>query len=706
MRGHMRTTFRTTLAALAAASVLVSCGGGDAGPTAPPVTVASVLISGAPAENVLITGATVQLSAQPRDAGGANLSRPVTWQSSNTALATVSSTGLVTGVAPGAVTITANSDGVNGFQVLSVRSPITVPPATAGTPTTTTVLGGAVTLTIPPAATSTTTTLTVAPAATVPTDDRLVPGATFDFGPAGTVFSTPITLELGFNPANVPVAKRADLRINLVGPGGTLTQLPGGAVDLANNRVSAPVSHFSTYTIVVPADPATMAKTLGDLQSAQFSSAVAVKPTVVVRDAQNRPVPLADVTFAVALGGGSITGAATVETDTAGVAALPGTWVLGPTPGMNTLTASIAGTSVSATFVAQATAPATIVAVTAQPTTAVSGVTFQSPIVVAVQNAFGGTVATSTAPVTATLVSGTGTLAGTTTVNAASGVATFSALRINGNGPHRIAVSSPGLIPDTTEIIGITQQVASLAITTQPAGAVSNVAFVTQPVIELRDNAGLRVVGGTAAVTASRATGTGALYGTTTVSAVDGIAAFTDLGIEGSGSHSLRFESAGATPVTSEAFEVAATAPGIRVLVGDAPTRSVNAGATVGVPIIVDLSNRGTADLASLTLTVSWDPDRFTYVSNTAGLWQDAQGGSATILVNDAQASTGAIAITGFTTNATTSTFTLRTITLTAKPTASTVNSTVNATIGTAGNAAGSAITVTSRPLTATVVAP
>ena len=705
MRISLKQSVRTTLAAVAAVFVLVSCSG-DSGPTVPPAAVASVLIGGAPTENVLVTGATVQLTAQPRDAGGASLTRAVTWQSSDNGLATVSSTGLVTGVAAGSVTITANSEGVNGFQTLSVRSPITVPPATATTPTTTTVLGGAVTLTIPPAATSTTTTLTVAPTATVPTDSRVLAGATFDFGPSGTVFTTPITLALGFNPSSVPVAKREDLRINLVGPGGTLTQIGGGSVDLVNNRVVAPVTHFSTYTIVVPADAASMTKSLGDAQTAQFSTAVAQRPTVVVRDAQNRPVPLANVTFAVVSGGGSITGAAMVETDTAGVAALPGTWVLGPTPGANSLSASIAGTAVTTTFTATATAPATVLAVTQQPMAAVSGVAFSQALVVAVRDQFGGLVANATSPVTAALISGTGVLLGTTTVNAVNGVATFSTLQLNGSGPHRLGVTSFGLAPDTTDAITVMQQVAALAITTQPAGAVSNIAFTTQPVVELRDNAGLRVIGGTAAVAASRNAGPGTLYGTTIVAAVDGVATFTNLGIEGAGSFSLRFDVGATASATSASFEVAAGTPGIRLRVGDSPSRFVNASATLDFPIIVDLSNRGTDDLASLTTTVTWDTARFTYVSNEAGTWQDAQGGAATVLVNDAQAAAGSIAITGFTTNATTATFTLRNIRLTAKPTGSTTNTVVAATVGTAGNAAGSAITVTPRALIVTVVAP
>ncbi len=74
----------------------------------------------APASAQLILGTTQQLTATLRDGTGlVLLDRAVTWNSSNTALATVSSNGLVTTLAAGAVTITANSEGRSGSAVLT-----------------------------------------------------------------------------------------------------------------------------------------------------------------------------------------------------------------------------------------------------------------------------------------------------------------------------------------------------------------------------------------------------------------------------------------------------------------------------------------------------------------------------------------------------------------------------------------------------------
>src|SRR5207245_2695435 len=73
-------------------------------------------------------GQTVQLTATPRDAGGNPLSgQTVTWSSSNTAVAAVSNSGLVSGVTPGSATITATSEGKSGTSSITVTN---VPVAT------------------------------------------------------------------------------------------------------------------------------------------------------------------------------------------------------------------------------------------------------------------------------------------------------------------------------------------------------------------------------------------------------------------------------------------------------------------------------------------------------------------------------------------------------------------------------------------------
>src|SRR5256884_198853 len=77
-----------------------------------------------PASASVPQGATVQLTATPRDANGTALTgRVVTWGSNNTAVATVSGSGLVSGAGAGSATITATSEGQSGTAAITVTAP-------------------------------------------------------------------------------------------------------------------------------------------------------------------------------------------------------------------------------------------------------------------------------------------------------------------------------------------------------------------------------------------------------------------------------------------------------------------------------------------------------------------------------------------------------------------------------------------------------
>ena len=95
---------------------------GVAAITVAPASVASVAVS--PTSATLVVGETVQLGAQPRDASGQPLGgRAVTWSTDRSAVATVTSTGVVTALSPGMATITASSEGRRGSATIVVRAP-------------------------------------------------------------------------------------------------------------------------------------------------------------------------------------------------------------------------------------------------------------------------------------------------------------------------------------------------------------------------------------------------------------------------------------------------------------------------------------------------------------------------------------------------------------------------------------------------------
>lgn len=105
---------------------------GTAALTVVPVPIASVSV--APQDTTLAAGDSAQFTAQPKDADGNPLSgRVITWTSSNPAVATVSSTGMVQAVAGGGpVTITATSEGVPGSGTVTVTPPPPPPPPPPG----------------------------------------------------------------------------------------------------------------------------------------------------------------------------------------------------------------------------------------------------------------------------------------------------------------------------------------------------------------------------------------------------------------------------------------------------------------------------------------------------------------------------------------------------------------------------------------------
>lgn len=97
------------------------------------VPVASVEVT--PASASIGVNATVQLTATPKDANGTPLGgRTITWTTSSAGIATVSTSGLVSGVAAGSAMVTASSEGQSGASAITV---------TAGTPGASVVFVGA-----------------------------------------------------------------------------------------------------------------------------------------------------------------------------------------------------------------------------------------------------------------------------------------------------------------------------------------------------------------------------------------------------------------------------------------------------------------------------------------------------------------------------------------------------------------------------------
>lgn len=327
-----------------------------------------------------------------------------------------------------------------------------------------------------------------------------------------------------------------------------------------------------TAVVIVTGGPAAMALVAGDGQSAAVNSPVATPPSVRVTDAGGNPVANVPVTFAVASGGGSVTGGA-VFTMLDGTATAGG-WTLGPVPGANTVTATAGEPNVAgspATFTATGTvgppdASTSTIASSVAAIVPSSGQSFAT-ITVTVRDAAGSTVVGATVTLA---VSGSGNivgqptsptdLQGNATSTVASSVAETKTITATVNGTVTLTQTATLLVSASAP--------ASLGVLTQPAGAVSNAVFTTQPVVEFRDAFGNVVPSASGPVTVSLASGNGTLVssGALTVNAVSGRATFSGLSVRGTraggdtlgtGPHVLRFTAPGFSAVTADTLQVA-----------------------------------------------------------------------------------------------------------------------------------------------------
>lgn len=102
-----------------------SGGGGSTDPDpVPQVTVSSVEVSAT--DDLIIPNQTTQATAVVKADNGSTLQRAVAWSSSDNAVASVASSGTVTGVAAGTAEITATSEGKSGRVSVTVVAPASI----------------------------------------------------------------------------------------------------------------------------------------------------------------------------------------------------------------------------------------------------------------------------------------------------------------------------------------------------------------------------------------------------------------------------------------------------------------------------------------------------------------------------------------------------------------------------------------------------
>jgi len=232
--------------------------------------VATVTVT--PSAASLVAQQTQTLTADTRDASGNALTgRSVAWSTTAGTVATVSQAGLVTAVGPGSATITATSEGKSGSATITVADGGQLP-VTGGTVTG---AGGAVSITVPAGALAAPIAVTVAPA-TRPTAELVggaygVVGTTYDFGPAGTTFTSPVTVTVKYDPAKLPAwALPTDLGLYHF-TAGAWVRLPNQVIDPVARTVTATTMSFSPFTIGTRLPQGTLTPAVGSVNFIQRS---------------------------------------------------------------------------------------------------------------------------------------------------------------------------------------------------------------------------------------------------------------------------------------------------------------------------------------------------------------------------------------------------------------------------------------------------
>ena len=252
----------------------------------------------------------------------------------------------------------------------------------------------------------------------------------------------------------------------------TLGPVAGANVLNATSGTLTGVAFTATATAGAAAS---ITKTAGDNQTAVAGSAVAIPPSVIVKDANSNPISGVSVVFSVASGGGSVSGA-TATTNSSGIATV-GSWTLGPVVGTNVLTATtgtLAGISFTATSTAGPAASLTKNAGDNQSAVIGTAVTITPSVIV--KDANGNP--KSDVSVTFAVVSGGGSVTGATAVTNGAGVAAVGSWTLgNAFGTNSLSATAPGLPPVTFSAVGVSVQCAfrtTLAFGTSSNGTLSS----------------------------------------------------------------------------------------------------------------------------------------------------------------------------------------------------------------------------------------
>jgi autotransporter-associated beta strand protein len=421
--------------------------------------------------------------------------------------------------------------------------------------------------------------------------------------PTGTVTFFDGATSLGNGTLNG--ADQATLSISSLSVGShSITASYGGDSNFASST-----SSVLTQTVTAAA----AAKLVYSVQPSNVAAGAAIGPSIVV-DVEDQfgnivTTNSSNVTLATATGPGSATGTLTVAA-TNGVATFNNVKL--DTAGSYTLTATDGSlTSATSSSFTVSAAAASKVAYGTQPSNVTAGVADNPSIVVDVEDQFGNIVTGNSSNVTLAVASGPGSATGTLTVAAASGVATFSNVKLDAAGNYTLSAADGALTSATSGSFTVAAAAASkLAYGAQPSNVAAGAANSPSIVVDVEDQFGNIVTGNSSNITVAVASGPGSATGTLTVAASGGVATFSNVIIDTAGSYTLSATDGSLTSATSGSFAVSAGAAS-KLVYGTQPS-NVTAGVAISPSIVVDVEdqfgNIVTSNSSNVTVAVASGP--------------------------------------------------------------------------------------------------
>jgi hypothetical protein len=279
---------------------------------------------------------------------------------------------------------------------------------------------------------------------------------------AGTAFTIQPVVRITDASGNTVTTSTVNVVASIASGTGTLSGTTtvaavNGVATFTNLVLSGATGNYTlafTPTSLTAATSSSFALSFGTASKAMITTqpsgavngvVLTTQPVIKVTDASGNTATTSTVSVvaSIASGSGTLSGTTTVAAVN-GVATFTDL-VLSGTAGNFTLAFTPTSlTAASSSSFALSVGAASKVMITTQPAGAFNGIEFSTQPIVKITDAGGNTITSSTANVVATIASGSGTLNGTTTVNAVAGVANFTNLKITGTGNHTLTFTPAG----------------------------------------------------------------------------------------------------------------------------------------------------------------------------------------------------------------------------------------------------------------------